>query len=405
MLERRPQWALHLGATALAMLVLLFQAPTGPPYDFCTYYTAGHVTLDNNAGAAFDFDSINQAHRENHPVESRIGTFVYSPLFLIPAALFSRLGFETAQVANQLLMLLSLSVLLFLLLQRTEGFWLKGLLCLVFVVSDPVTNQFIYQNWSVHLALFVGLAIHFTLDGRRLPAALSWALAIHLKAYVGLFLVPLLFLGKRRLVVTILAVGLALIVLSLPWVGADSYSAYVEGMREQAQGWVTYFFNQVSVQSTIARYEFPPSHWPASITPPTLPFLDFIFWLALPIFGLLSFRLRRDESRALAITVPFLLLFFPKIWDHTQILFFTLFLTDGFVRRTKAVLLVYLLLSWPYFALVQHLLVEALRGVGSAGIIHALLLYYPVLNLLTVAAILAPPEKTDAPHRPADAGT
>jgi hypothetical protein len=396
MLERIPRWALHLGAVALAMAVLLFHAIAGSPYDFCTYYTAGRAADTSDTAAAFDFDEINELHSEIHPGEGRVGTFLYSPIFLVPAKHLSRLDFGSAQTANQILTLVSLAALLFLLLERTESLWLRAFLCFVFVVSDPVTNQFIYQNWSAHLALFVGAALYFTREKRDLPAALFWALAIHLKAFIVLFLVPLVFVGRRRLAAATVIAGLLLVAVSLPLVGFDAYSTYLDAMREQSGGWVTYFFNQVSVQSTIARYEFPVSMWPSATVAPSLALLDWIFWLALPIFGWLVYRLRHDESRALAVTVPFLLLFVPKIWDHTQILFFALFLTGALVRRTKVIFLAYLLLSFAYFPLVQHLLTEALRGEGSAGIVHATLLYYPLLNLLAAAAILSPEEGSPA---------
>ncbi len=393
MLDRTPRWALHLGAVALVVVVLLFHAIAGSPYDFCTYYTAGRTAAAGESPAAYDFDRINDRHREIHPQEGRVGTFVYSPIYLVPARLLGNLEFSTAQIANQLLTLIALGALLFLLLERTESPWLKALLCLAFAVSDPVTNQFIYQNWSAHLALFVGLALYLTAKKRDLPAALFWALAIHLKAYIALFLVPLLLIGRRRLAGAVVVAGLLLAVLSLPFVGLEIYGTYLDAMREQSEGWVTYFFNQVSVQSTVARYEFPPSKWPSATEAPSLALLDWIFWLALPVYLFLVYRLRHDEPRALAITIPFLLLFIPKIWDHTQILFFALFLTGALMRRTKAILLAYLLLSFAYFPLVQHLLTEAISGEGSAGIVHLTLLYYPVLSLLAAAAILSPEEE------------
>ena len=394
MLDNYPRWALHLAATVLTMGCLMVFASIGPPYDFCTYYTAGHLAAEGEPASTYDFDDINARHTELHAAEGkRVGPFFYSPLFLKPATSLSRLSFESARFVNQLLILLSLGGILFMLLERTESLWIKSLLCVAFVVTDPVTNQFIYQNWSAHMGLFVALALFFMARKRDLSAALFWALAIHLKAYIGLFLLPILLAGRRRLAVATVIAGLLLALVSLPWVGVGSYATYVQTMLDQTGDAMSYFFNQVSIQSTIARYEFPPGRWPASNEPSSLPFLEWILWLALPLYALLVYRLRRDEWRALAITIPFLLLFVPKIWDHSQILFFALLLTGVLARRTKAILLAYLLLSFAYFPLVQHVLLEAIRGTGSTATAHGLLLYYPILNLLAAAAILSPQEE------------
>jgi hypothetical protein len=394
MLERISRRGLHLAAALAAAGCLLAFASVGPPYDFCTYYTAGHLAIEGDLEAPYDFAAINARHRELHPGEGvRIGSFLYSPVFLHLAGLLSALPFSAAIVVNQLLILLSLGGIVFLVLESTESLWLRALFWLVFVLSDPVTNQFIYQNWSAHLALFVALALFCTFRDRGLPSALFWALAVHLKAYVGLFLLPLLLCGRRRLVAGILVAGIALIVVGLPWTGLDSYLTYFDAMGEQSSGWITYFFNQVSVQSTLARYEFPPAEWQIASAAPQIPFLDWIFWISLPLYGIAVYRLRDDEPRALALTIPYLLLFVPKIWDHTEILFYGVFVAGALVSRTKAILLGYLLLSFAYFPLVQHLLSEAIRGSGPAAIVHAVLLYYPVLNLLTLLAIVGPQEE------------
>jgi hypothetical protein len=394
MLDRFPRWSLHLAATLFTLACLLVFARIGPPYDDCTYVTAGHLTVEGDASASYDQQAINARHRELHPEEGkRIGPFFYSPIFLRAAAPMAGMSFESARLLNQLLILLSIGGILFLLLQRTESGWLKALICLIFVVSNPVTTQFLYQNWSAHLGLFVALALYFMVEKKNLPAAIAWALAIHLKAYIALFLVPLLFAGRRRLAAAIVVTGLVLVVVSLPWVGIDSYTAYAEAMRDEAGDTITYFFNQVSVQSTLARYEYPPGKWPSSNTESSFGILGWIVWLSLAIWLALLYRLRHDEWRALAITIPYLLLFIPKIWDHSQILFFGLLLVGVLARRTKAILLAYLLLSFPYFSLVQHTLLEAIKGTGSVGTAHAVLLYYPVLNLLAAAAILSPPEE------------
>jgi hypothetical protein len=375
------------------MVILIFRATAGPPYDFCTYYTAGLVAQETGSEDVYDLGHLNRRHKELHPDTGlRIGGFYYSPIYLAPATLLSRLDFDSSRMANQFLTLLALGGLLFLLLERTPSLTLRVLLCLCFVVADPVSNQFIYQNWSAFLALFVALAMTLTLRGALWPAALFWALAMHLKVYTALFLLPLLFIGRRKLTATALAAALALAVLSLPWVGLGAYGGYLAEMKQEAGGGVTYFFNQISLQGTIGRYFFSPPDWVTSNKPLESPLLQYLFWLSLPFFAAALYYLRKDQARALALTVPYLLLFIPKIWDHTEILFFTLFSLAALPRRFALLSTVYLCVSWSYFPLVQHLLLEVLQGQRGPGVVHALLLFYPFLNLLAAAVILAPPQ-------------
>ncbi len=94
------------------------------------------------------------------------------------------------------------------------------------------------------------------------------------------------------------------------------------------------------------------------------------------------------RDAALALTIPYLLLFLPKMWDHGELLFLALFALAALPRRVEAFAAVYLILSLTYFPLVQHLLGQALQGEVAPIQVHALLLFYPLLNLLAAVAIL-----------------
>ena len=392
-----PRWLWHLLATIAVMAFVLLTVPASPHGDLCSYYSAGLVANEAGTVESFDLKRLNERHRSIHSGR-RVGPFLYSPLYLAPARMLATQEFVTAERINQLGIAMALGGLLFLILESTTPLSLRLLLCLAFALGNPVRVQFIYLNWSAWLALFLGLALFLTARKRTWPAALAWALAIHLKAYVGLFLLPLLLTGKRKLAGAIVACGLGLSAVSLLWSSPSSYTGYLRTLFAESAGGVSYFFNQVSIQPTLARYFAAPREWPGSNRPIESVSLELLFWISLPLFAYAVYRLRDRWRTALALTVPYLLLFIPKIWDHTQILFFTLFLLAVLPRRAAVISGLLLIASWAYFPLVQRHLLELLQGEGSLVATHALLLFYPLLNLLAAAALLGPREPVATPE-------
>ncbi len=392
-------------AVVAALVILALTTPSIFPYDFCTYYSAGSLANDTGPAAAFDLTRLNERHSQIHPATGRrVGSFYYSPLFLAPAALLARLDFESAQRINQLLILLALGGLFYLVLEPRRPKWLLVMLILVFVAGDPVRIQFVYQNWTAFLVLLVALALRQTARGADRSAALIWALAFHLKLYTGLFLVPLFLLGKRRLAVSALLVFILLLALPLPWTGLAAPAAYFGSLAEEAGGGLTVFYNQISVPAALARLSRTPADWVTSNRPVESLALRGLVWLSFPafVFALWKLRTRADGGvRALALTIPYLLLFLPKMWDHGQLLFLALFVLAALPRRVEVFAAGYLILSLSYFPLVQHLLDQALNGEVAPLQVQVLLLFYPLLNLLAAVAILQGEDDSRAsPEKP-----
>ena len=424
-------------AVIAALAIVAFTAHGGGPRDFCTYYTAGLLANEDGAAAAFDLDRLNQRHTQLHPDSGRrVGSFYYSPLFLAPAALLARLDFETAEIANQLLILLALGGILYFVLEAPRSKWLLALLFLAFVLGDPVRIQFLYQNWTAVFVLLVVLALRQTLRGSYASAVLFWALALHLKLYAGLFLVPLWFIrsrrpnphtsiadvsaspaaaspssnaasspdrvpdessrvgGTRRLALGALAVFFLLLALTMPWTGFDAPAKYLGALTDEAGGGLTVFYNQISIPATLARFARTPLDWVTSNRlVDSLP-LKALLWFALAGFAFAVWKLGRlsaadnGPARALALTVPFLLLFVPKMWDHGELLFFALFAVGVLSRRLEAFAAAFFVLTFAYFPLVQHLLEQTLRGEAPPCQLKALLFSYPLLNLLAASALI-----------------
>jgi hypothetical protein len=383
-------------AVLAALAIVVLTAQVAAPYDFCTYYTAGLLANEEGAAAAFDLDDLNRRHAQLHPDSGRrVGSFYYSPLFLVPAALMARLDFETAQMLNQVMILLALAGIFYCALEPVRPKWLMAALFFALVAGDPIRLQFLYQNWTAPLVLLIVLALRQTVRGHHRSAVLFWALAIHLKLYAALFLVPLWILkdrgkagGTRRLAIGTLAVFVLLLALPLPWTGFDAPAAFLGSLGAESSGGITVFYNQISIPAALGRFARTPMDWVTSNQPVDSLALEALIWLSLPAFVFFVWKLREHPDRALALTIPYLLLFLPKMWDHGELLFLALFALAVLPRRVEAFAAGYLILSFTYFPLVQHLLEQALKGETAPFRVQALLLFYPLLNLLAAVALV-----------------
>ena len=183
------------------------------------------------------------------------------------------------------------------------------------------------------------------------------------------------------------ALALLLAALALPLVGAASWARYAGFLGATRTAGVTPYYNKLSLQATIARFQSEPRDWVSPRAPVATPAVRALFWLALPLWALGLARLRRDPEAALAFTLPFLLLAVPQIWDHTEILLFAVL--PSLPRRHAAALAALLAASCFYNALQQPLLHEVLRREKPPFALQSLLLYFPALNLLALGAALS----------------
>ncbi len=385
--ERTASVGVRLALTLTALAILALTALSPHPYDFCSYYSAGLIAQEEDPEAAFDRDRLNNRHAQTHS-HHQVGPFFYSPLLLGPAVFLSKLEFETAQLVNQAGILLALGVILWCVLEPRRPLWLAALLAGAFALCDPVRVQFIYQNWTAWLVLFAVLGLRQTRRGHHRSAAVFWALSFHVKLWVALFLVPLWILGYRRLVAATLAIALVLLILPLPWTGIEAPLAYARLLQAEAGAGTEVFFNLISVPSSLARLARHPTEWLSSPRPVEHPALTLLSLAALGGYLALLWRRRRDGVFCLAVTIPFLLLFGPKMWDHGELLFLGLFALAALPRRVEMLAAVYLAASVVYFPSVQRLMREVLVGETSPLEVHALLLFFPLLNLLAAAVLV-----------------
>lgn len=385
--DRRLRAAL-LGA--LAAVVLHARAPRLACRDFCTYYSAGRLVLEGRAAAAFDREALAAVHRGTHPEPRGVGPWLYSPLWLPPAALIASLPYAEAERATRTVAAVGLGLgLAFVLLRisaRARSLGLELAVAAAFVISHPAWIQLAFLNLSWLLFALVAAAWWASAAGRVGASALAWALAVHLKPFVGLALVALWAARQRRLVARAALLAALLAALALPAVGAASYGRYLGFLGQTRIAGVTPYYNKLSLQATVARFQSEPREWVAPRAPVATPAVRLLFWCALPFWAWGVARLRRRPDAALAFTLPFLLLAVPQVWDHTEILLFAAL--PALSRRYALALAGLLAASVFYNGLQQPLLMEVLRREKPPFALQSLLLYFPALNLLALGAAL-----------------
>lgn len=384
----------HLLLAAWTTLILaLTTLPIPQRLDICTYYTAGTLLLEGEPEVSFSEAGLRQRHEELHFPRPN-GAFVYSPLYLLPSAALASLSFRAAEVVSHSVGVLSLGVLLFLLLQRSRSLLLEGALCLVFLLSHVVLFQFEYQNWSFLLAAMVALAWELMRRGSTRGAALVWALTAHMKIYAGLFVLVLGMANRRKVAVLAVVIGLILALLTLPIVGLSSWQAYADTMLEFAGKGVTPYHHKVSVQAWIARAMTDPAFWSDEGRPVEHPLIRWLLPITLPFFLALIWWRRDDWEWGIAATIPYLLLFNPTTWDHSQILF--LVVLPALRLRVALVLCALLCASWFYFDVLWWRLVGVAHYGHSSALAQLVLLFYPLLNVVALVDLIAQPRQAEA---------
>jgi hypothetical protein len=383
---RRSRWLAALLAVAAAAVVQ-WRAPAAPCRDFCTYYAAGRLTLDGRAAAAYDRAELAAAHRGAHASGFGVGPWLYSPIWLPAASALAALPFEPAEAVHRAAGAAALGAGLLFVLLRLASTALRVAVAAAFALAHPAWIALVMHNWSWLLFAAVAAAWWAGERGRDGAAALGWAIAVHLKAFVVLAPVALLVAGRRGLAARTAALAALLAALALPATGVRPWQRYLSFLEGTKSAGVTPFYNKLSLQATVARFESDPRAWVAPRAPVTTPAVRALFWAGLPLLALGLFRLRRSGAAALAFALAFVLLFVPQVWDHTELLLFAAL--PALPRRHLLVAAALLAATVFYNPLQQPLLHEVLRGEKPPIALQSLLLWFPALNLFVLASALA----------------
>ena len=374
-----------LGLAAGALL--LVRSPIEPCVDLCTYYAAGRLVVAGEPARAYERAALSAAHAGTHEGTKRIGGFLYSPVYLPAAGALARLPYPAAEALHRLAGALLLGCGLALVLVRLGDPRLELALALSFLLSHTAWTQLIYQNWGIGLFAALAAALAAGHRGRGVSAALAWALAGHLKIFVALMAAPLVATRRRRQIVGAAFAALALALLSLPWVGVDSWRAWIGSIGHLSVRGVTPYYNKVSLAAGLARFATDPRAWLAPREPAAELLTRTLLLLGGGVLVAVTARLRRDPERLLAASIAAVLLFVPQVWDHTEILLFVAL--PALPRRIAWPLAALLALTVGYAPLVARGLAGALGGSAAPALVAGLLMVYPALNLLVLGSALA----------------
>ncbi len=367
--------------------LLLLRSPIEPCVDLCTYYAAGRVVAAGAPAGAYDRVALTAAHVGTHAGTKRIGGFLYSPLYLPAAGLLAHFPYPAAEALHRVAGALLLGCGLALVLLRLGDPLLELALALAFLLSHTAWTQLIFQNWGIGLFAALAAALAAGRTGRGAAAALSWALAGHLKIFVVLMAAPLVATRWWRRILLAALAALALALLSLPWVGLASWRAWIDSIGSLSARGVTPYYNKVSLAAGLARFAVDPRAWLAPREPAAELLTRALLVLGVAVLVAVTARLRRDPERLLAASIATVLLFVPQIWDHTEILLFVAL--PALPRRALWCLVGCLALTVGYAPLVARGLAGALGGSAAPVAVAALLMLYPLLNLAVLGSTLA----------------
>jgi len=374
---------------AAAVAVLWVRSPRAEPGDLCSYRAAGALAAEGRPASAYDGAALAEMHRRQHDVPRRVGGFLYSPVWLPPARVLAALPLAAAERANRVAGALALAAGLALVLYRARSPALRAAVAAAFCLSHAGWVQLIYGNWTYFLFLALSVALAAGRTGRGAVAALGWGFAVHLKAFAAVALVPLALTRERRRVAAAALAALALAAVALAWSGADAWRAFADTLTGMAERGVTPYYNKVSLAAAAARFVTEPRAWLAPRAPVDALWIRAIAFAGLPLLAWGTWKLRAAPERLAALSIAWVLLFVPQIWDHTEIL---LFLGLPVLATRWAWVLAALLAGTCFYnGAVQDLLDRTLAGEVPPLALRCLLLLWPALALLALATTLVEP--------------
>jgi hypothetical protein len=297
----------------------------------------------------------------------------------------------TAERLNRAAGAVAVALALALVLYRLQTLGLRIGVAAAVALSHVGWAQLVYQNWTVLLFLLLAVA---TLVGERwrgAGAALAWGLALHLKAFVLVALLPLAASRRwRRVALAAVAVA-AFALLSLLWADPGSWRGFARQLTAVAERGVTPYYNKVSLPATVAHFLSEPRSWLAPRAPVDSPWVRWLPFAGIPLLAWGTARLRGDCARLSAFAIAWMLLFVPQIWDHTEILL--VLLLPVLPARWAWTMSALLAATYFYNPMVQGLLRRTLAGEVPPSALRTFLVFYPALALLGLAATLVEPDR------------
>jgi hypothetical protein len=328
---RRRDRLLLFTAIAIAVLALglfLLQLVTFLPsdawrFDLEAYLDAARRLARGDLGqgwSIYDRDSLRGPFR---PGPYKL--FLYSPPFAAAMLPFTAVSTDSAAIAWWVGRLALFGIACAVMPVRP---WIRCVTFAVASVTNPVIVDMNLGNVSVLVTSLLAITWRW-LD--RVTGCVALALAMTVRPVLGLVLVWSLLRRRWWPVVWTVATGLAIVLLSLPFVGIQSYQDYVTVLRNVYD--VTGQDNNMDVGSLVLRVG----------GGPLLASLALYAGFAVAI-GAMLLSLRFDRQTGFMVTIGATLLLSPLLWDHYLT---TLVLTGAFLaHRGRRWGLVLPVLAW-----------------------------------------------------------
>ncbi|HPR64867.1 MAG TPA: glycosyltransferase family 87 protein [Thermoanaerobaculia bacterium] len=348
-------------------------APDFGPYDFHTYHTAGVLLEEGSSSdAIYNVSFLRNAHKRIHD-RAGLGPYFYSPVTL-PAARI--LAFADSAESAVRMYRVAIFVILGLVLAGLgvqSGSWLWPALL---ALSYPVQCQFTYNNATPVLTGLIALFIVGIRAERWFLAGLSLALAMTIKPYVVLFLLPLFLARMFRPILWTLGASSGAVLVSFAWSTPSAWMAWADQLITRGAMGIYAIYNNLSVPALIVRPFSPRVLWVKPIAFGDFPGLPFMLLAALPAL-VLVLLLRRKSLRepGFGEVMIYLLLLSPFTWDHVYLFLLLVPLLYPRLLKTTALLIVPTLFYYP---VLQILLSRESWTVG----LFLLLLYFPLVSII-----------------------
>lgn len=304
--------ALVVALLALGLFVLQLMAFRNSPawgFDLEAYLDAARRLARGDllrGGSIYDPETLSGPFR---PGPYKL--FLYSPPFAVAMLPFTAVSIDSAAVVWYVGRLVLLAVACAVLPVR------PAIRCLVFAIAaltNPVIVDMNLGNVSVLVTSLLAITWRW-LD--RIPGCVALALAMTVRPVLGLVLVWSLLRRRWWAVAWTVVAGLAIVLVSLPFVGLVGFGEYLTVIRNVYD--VTGQDNNMDVGSAVLRVG----------GGPLLASLALYAGFAVGVGAMLA-SLRYDRQTGFMVTIGATLLLSPLLWDHYLT---TLLLTGAFLAH------------------------------------------------------------------------
>lgn len=291
--DRRMLAGLILAAVGLLWLMLgLISLPGGEGwgYDYRAYADAAHRL--GETGSLYQAETLDGPYRPGP-----YGLYMYAPPLALAVAPLTGLHVD---VAVSLWFILHVAMLAGACAVIPVSVWVRLATFGIAALSFGVMRDLVLGNISLLLLFLLAVAWRW-LD--RPLGSIAQALAISIRPTLGILVVWQLLRRRWKAVAWTIGAGVVLILLSLPFVGANGYLDYASVLRNLSDvSGVAFNYDLGSTAQSLGASELASTG-------------ALLVGYAIAI-GAIALSLRRDRELGFIVTTSASLLLAPLLWDH-----------------------------------------------------------------------------------------